>query len=587
MQSLFDAQLPRQAFDLRYYQREAIDACYDFLRSKKSNPCIVLPTGAGKTPVLATICHDAVTRWNGRVLVVSHVKELVEQSAETLQSWYPDLKVGVYSAGLGRRETRADVLVAGIQSVHDKGLKLAGSDPFKLVLVDEAHRIPTSGEGMYRRLLTDLQVAAPKIRVIGLTATPYRLKGGAVCSPDHFLNEVCYEAGVRELIAKGYLSPLVSKQAVHAVHDDQLNVKNGEFDESSLSEAFDGEEVVRQAVAEIAAYASNRKSVLVFCCDVTHAMHVADVIKEVIGEDVGLVTGETATQDRDRTLQRFKDGALRFLVNVNVLTEGFDARRVDCVVLLRATLSPGLYYQMVGRGLRLHDDKSDCLVLDFGSNVLRHGCIDAIQVKSPSKGSGKREPGQAPAKECPQCHSVQSVNARECLDCNFVFPIDMTPNHEERASDLPITTDQVKVVEYEVTSVSYLEHTKKGADESAPKTMRVMYYDGLVCVAQEWICIEHSGRAGEGARHWWTLRTDHQFPFRAAEAARLGELGYLAEPTRIWVTTAAGEKFPRISKYLLGPRVVSDEVHVEVDEWGEEVRASKAMSADELEDLPF
>jgi DNA repair protein RadD len=572
MTTLFDTPQPKQSFDLRYYQREAIDACYYFLRAKKTNPCIVLPTGAGKTPVLSTICHDAVTRWNGRVLVVSHVKELVEQSAATLQSWYPELKVGVYSAGLGRRETLAEIVVAGIQSVYDKGLKLAGSDPFKLVLVDEAHRIPTSGEGMYRRLLTDLQVAAPKIRVIGLTATPYRLKGGLVCAANHFLNEICYEVGVRELIAKGYLCPLVSKQAVGAIHDEQLRVKNGEFDDSSLAEAFDGEEIVRQAVAEIAAYAANRKSLLVFCCDVTHAGHVTNVMREVLGEEVGLVTGETATQERDRTLQRFKDGALRFLVNVNVLTEGFDARRVDCVVLLRATLSPGLYYQMVGRGLRLHDDKSDCLVLDFGSNVLRHGCIDAINVKSPSSGNGNKQPGSAPAKECPKCHSVQSINARECLDCGFEFPQDLTPNHEERASDLPITTDQVSAVEYQVTSVSYLEHTKRDADESAPKTLRVMYYDGLSCVAQEWVCVEHSGRAGESAWEWWTVRTDKPLQASAAACAKIAELGYLAEPTSITVVKQPGQKFPRITKYILGPRVVSENIQVAVDEWGDEVR---------------
>jgi DNA repair protein RadD len=574
MSTLFDAVEPRQQFDLRYYQREAIDACYDFLRAKKANPCIVLPTGAGKTPVLSTICHDAVTRWNGRVLVVSHVKELVEQSAATLQSWYPELKVGVYSAGLGRRETRADVLVAGIQSIYDKGLKLAGSDPFKLVLIDEAHRIPTSGEGMYRRLLTDLQVASPKVRVIGLTATPYRLKGGAVCSPEHFLNEICYEVGVRELIAKGYLCPLVSKQAVGSIHDEDLRIKGGEFDESSLAEAFDGEEIVRQAVAEIAAYAATRKSVLVFCCDVTHAGHVANVLGEVLGEDVGLVTGETATQDRDRILQRFKDGALRFLVNVNVLTEGFDARRVDCVVLLRATLSPGLYYQMVGRGLRLHDDKADCLVLDFGSNVLRHGCIDAIQIKAPSNGSGKREPGKAPAKECPKCHSVQPIMAKECMDCGFEFSLDMTPNHEERASDLPITTDQVSVVEYEVTSVSYLEHTKRDAGEHTPKTLRVMYYDGLNVVAQEWVCVEHSGPVRNRAMQWWTTRTDLPMPDSASEAAHLGSLGYLAEPTMINVAKVPGDKFPRITKYLLGPKPAPDSIETVIDEWGEQVRVS-------------
>lgn len=584
MSTLFPIEKPKTV-ELYYYQQDAIDACYGFLRCRKDNPCIVIPTGGGKTPVMATICNDAVTRWNGRVLVLSHVKELIEQTAATLSGWYPKLKVGVYSAGLGRRESLADVLVAGIQSVYKKGLKLAGSDPFRLVLVDESHRIPTSGDGMYRQLLADLKVAFPGVRVVGLTATPYRLKGGNVCGPDNFLNEVCYEAGVRELIAKGYLCSLVSKQSKHSVDSTKLTIKNGEFDNDALTVAFDSGDVVSQAVSEILNETRNRKSVLIFCCNVAHAEHVQQLIADQSGQSVGLVTGETANSIRDREVERFKDGSLKYLVNVSVFTEGFDARRVDCVVLLRSTLSPGLYYQMVGRGLRRHETKSDCLILDFGGNVMRHGCIDAIQINGKGGKSGDGE--LAAAKPCPECDSLVSIGFRTCPDCGYQWPAleERKPNHQPTADEIAVTTDQLKPAVWEVNHVYYGEHEKRGGVEGDPKTMRVSYYLDRTLIAEEWVCIEHSGWANERALAWWNERTYAAMPNTSVDASRLGKLGYLAEPSRIEIVRAPGDKFSRISKYWLGPKVNPDEVLTEFDEWGTEVRASNER--DGLDDVPF
>jgi DNA repair protein RadD len=576
MTPLFQPTPVSKPLELRYYQREAIEAAYDHIRKRSDNPCIVLPTGAGKTPVQATICNDVVTRWNGRVLVLAHVKELIEQTADTLSSWFPSLKVGVYSAGLGRRETRADVLVAGIQSVHKKGLKLAGSNPFKLVMVDEAHRIPTTGDGMYRNLLTDLEIASPKTRVIGLTATPYRLKGGWVCGPNHFLNAVCYEAGVRELIAKGYLCPLISKQPKHAIDDSQIKIKGGEFEANSMSAAFDSGDVVDMAVAEIAQQTANRSSVLIFCCDVAHANHVSDAIASMTNRPCGIVTGDQANGVREQTINAFKAGRLKYLVNVNVLTEGFDARQVDCVVLLRSTLSPGLYYQMVGRGLRTHDAKSDCLVLDFGGNVIRHGCVDAIKIKSEKLGDG-----EMPSRVCPECDEIVPAFYSSCSACGYTFPApeDRGPNHEATADEVPITSDQVQAVVHNVTDVTYSEHIKQGASDDAPRTMRVTYFDGLIAVADEWVCVEHSGFAGDRAADWWSTRTHEPMPDSASEAARLAGLGYLSEPIKIAVMKRPGERFKTISKYWLGEKPELEQIVTEVDEWGEEVRVKSPKCA--------
>jgi DNA repair protein RadD len=130
------------------------------------------------------------------------VKELLEQTADKLQAVCPDIPVGVYSAGLRSRETDKAVIVSGIQSVYKRACEL---DRFDLILVDECHLLPPDGEGMYQTFLKDAKVVNPRVRLIGLTATPYRLKSGLLCSPDNLLNEICFEIGIKELIEQGFL----------------------------------------------------------------------------------------------------------------------------------------------------------------------------------------------------------------------------------------------------------------------------------------------------------------------------------------------------------------------------------------------
>jgi DNA repair protein RadD len=190
------------SFALRPYQQAAVEAVYDYLRRHDDNPAVVLPTASGKSGIIAQLVADAVRSWGGRVLVLAHVKELLEQNAEKVRLLCPEVPIGVYSAGLKRRDTDEPAIVAGIQSVYKRACEL---DAFDLVIVDEAHLIAPDGEGMYRQFLADAKVVNPRLRVIGLTATPFRMKSGMICAPENILNQVCYEAGVRELIRDGYL----------------------------------------------------------------------------------------------------------------------------------------------------------------------------------------------------------------------------------------------------------------------------------------------------------------------------------------------------------------------------------------------
>src|SRR5262245_18633816 len=259
---------------LRPYQEAAKQAVWGHLRARDDSPCVVIPTAGGKTPVMASLCKDAVGLWRGRVLVLAHVKELLQQTADKLAKVCPEVPFGVYSAGLGRRDTQAPVVVAGVQSVYRRACALG---PFDLALVDEAHLIPPEGDGMYRQLLADARVVNPHLRVVGFTATPFRLETGLICAPGGVLNHVCYEVGVRELIRDGYLCPLVSKAGRAAADTAGLHERGGEFVADEVEGLMDQEALVEAACAEVAEHTQARQAVLVFASGVRHGGHVAEV----------------------------------------------------------------------------------------------------------------------------------------------------------------------------------------------------------------------------------------------------------------------------------------------------------------------
>lgn len=544
------------ALTLRPYQAEAVDAIYTHLRAREDNPLVVIPTGGGKTPVMAKLCSDAVTRWNGRVLILSHVKELIEQTAGTLGRMAPQLRVGLFSAGLNRRDTNHPVIVAGIQSVFRRAAEL---DAFNLIIIDEAHMIPPEGDGMYQTFLREARIVNPHLRVIGLTATPYRMTSGMICQPDHFLNHICFQVGVKELIRDGYLCPLRTKGAITKADTSKLHIRGGEFVAGETEDLMDQDHLVRSACEEIVQQTLDRQSVLIFASGVQHGEHIVQILQQIHGVECGFVTGDTPAAQREAQIARFrrqgsselfgKNTPLKYLCNVNVLTTGFDAPNVDCVVMLRPTNSPGLYYQMVGRGFRLCEGKSDCLVLDFGGNVLRHGPVDAISVEDPSKGTG-----DAPAKECPQCHALIATGYANCPNCGHAFPPPETSKHEATASADGILSGQVTLTDYPVSEVFYSVHTKRDAPPDHPRTLRAEYQIGWRRYKSEWICLEHpSGSyARAKAESWWRLHSSDPPPTNVDEAVAIAQIGGLANTTAIQVRSVAGEKYDRIVDHTLG-----------------------------------
>mgnify|MGYP001278291655 CR=1 FL=1 len=542
--------------ELRPYQHEAVAAVYEHLRTRDDNPCVVIPTGGGKTPVIATICRDAVGLWSGRVVILAHVKELLEQATDKLRHIAPDVPMGIFSAGLKRKDLGYAVTVAGIQSIWKRACDLG---PVDLIIVDEAHMVPAEDDGMYRQFLADARTVNPSVRIIGLTATPFRMKSGSICAPENILNHVCYEIGVRELIVQGYLSPLKTKAGSQKPDTSGLHVRAGEFVAGEVEDLMDQAGLVEGACAEIAEHTRDRRATLIFSSGIRHGEHIVEVLKSKHGIECGFVSGDTPDGVRASILSRFRaggEGGLKYLCNVNVLTTGFDAPHIDCVALVRPTMSPGLYYQMVGRGFRLHPGKADCLVLDFGGNVLRHGPVDAIRISTDDRGEG-----EAPAKECPQCHALIAAGYQTCPECGHQFPEPNKRKHEATASTEGILSGQTTRREERVSDTSYHVHYKRD-DPSAPPTMRVEYRLGFNRWQREWVCFEHTGYARQKAEAWWRTRSHEPVPSTVEEAVELARAGALAPTLAITVEKKAGERYERVVGHRLDdkpPRLESEE----------------------------
>lgn len=355
---------------LRPYQEQAVAAIIESLRAGK-HPVCQLPTGAGKTACIAELCK----RLDGRILVVSHRKELIAQNQDTIVR-IGESDTGVYSAGLKQRIMDSRVIVAGVASIYKRmsGLQLTGQ--FRYVIIDESHYGVSDqfGNTMYDQVLQ----ACPTAQRIGLSATPYRMPDTPIWGyDDAWFDELAVNVPIIELTNQGYLCRLVGVQTASSPKLDHVRTRNGDFAIGDLSQASSEEDVVNSACDEILYLAQDRKHILIFCVDVMHANIVAEALRDR-GCEPEVVVGTTPAAERDDILVRFKNGDVRHLVSVGVLTTGYDYNGIDCVVLMRSTMSKSLCVQMIGRGSRPNPEKLNCLILDCGGNLARHAPIDGL-----------------------------------------------------------------------------------------------------------------------------------------------------------------------------------------------------------------
>lgn len=385
-------------FTLRPYQRDAVDAAISWFRLHATPALIVLPTGAGKSLVIAELARLA----HGRVLVLAHVKELVAQNHAKYQAL--GLTADIFSAGLKSKESGGKVVFASVQSVA-RNLSLF-QHRFSLLIVDECHRLSDDGASQYQQILHQLTGINPQLRLLGLTATPYRLgKGwiyqyhyhGMVRGDDSALFRDCiYELPLHYMIKHGYLTP-PRRLDMPVLHYDFSKLQpqaSGLFSEADVNRELGRQRrITPQIVRQIIDYACSRKAAMIFAATVRHAQEIVALLPQ---GQAALITGETNAVARDQLLAQFQRQQVRFLVNVAVLTTGFDAPHVDLIAILRPTESVSLYQQMIGRGLRLAPGKADCLILDYAGNT--------HSLYTPEIGSSKPHSDCVPVQVfCPVC----------------------------------------------------------------------------------------------------------------------------------------------------------------------------------------
>ena len=501
--------------ELRPYQRDAINSVYSFWESGGGNPLIVIPTAGGKSLVIASMVHELCEQYHGlRIGIVTHVKELISQNyAELIRHW-PQAPAGIYSAGIGRRDASAQILLCGIQSVHNRIKQLGG---FDVLIVDEAHLIPRKSSTMYGRFIDSLRNEIPDMRVAGLTATPYRLDSGRLDQGDDKLfDKVVYEISVPDLIDKGFLSHLISKATATVLDVSGVGKRCGDYIPSQLEAAVNKSNVTSAAVAEIVRYGADRHAWLAFCAGVDHAHSVRDAMRSH-GVACEMVLGETHLGERDRIIKAFSNKQLRCLVTVGVLTTGFNAPHIDLIAMLRPTQSCGLYVQQVGRGFRIAEGKENCLVLDFAGNIKRHGPVDAVEARNEASSGG----GKPLAKECPKCSSLVALASRACPACGFEWPApDAEDKHEATADADATILSRGAPAWVAVDDVRYYKHEKPGSQPS----MRVEHLCGLI-KHREWVCLEHFGYARQKAEIWWRQAGKMPIPVNVDDALlRISEL---------------------------------------------------------------
>lgn len=516
---------------LRPYQQRVLDELWSWFEAHgEGDPVVEACVGAGKSVLIAELCRRAIAAWpDTRILMVVHVKELIEQNLAKLLHVWPGAPVGVYSASVGARQLGRAVTYATIGSVAKRAHELGHVD---IVLVDEAHMIGPNETTMYRRLIDELRALCPLLRVVGWTGTAFR-GDGVWLTQQGLFTHVASRVTMAELLADGYLAPLVTAPTETHIDTAGVRLQGGDYVVSQLARATDKAELVAKACAELVRLAAERRRWLVFAVTVEHAHHLADELRGAHGIACAVVSAKTPKAERGQLIRDFRAGRLRALVNVAVLTTGFDAPDVDCIALLRATQSPVLYVQIAGRGLRTAPGKADCLWLDFTDTTATLGPVDAISGKARPPATGRD--GPAPLKYCDQCGNPNPTAVLACTHCGQLFPEPERVTHATVASSASVLSGGAPVW-HSITRVSYRHHEGR---EGKPDTLRVDYFSGWRMVASEWVCLEHMGYARAKAEQWWAVRVgctvgQCETP-DINDALRLAKVGALREPGRIAV----------------------------------------------------
>ena len=515
---------------LRDYQEFAVTKVMEALVQPDCATMVAAPTGVGKSLIIAGVIKrifDTYPTYPHRVMVLTHVKELIEQDHEKLMQYWPQAVAGIYSAGLGQKEMYCPITFAGIASIFRQAEAVGKVD---IVLVDECHLIGAKGNGMYLSFLRALKLLNPNLRIVGLTATPYRVGLGLLTDGELF-NDICCDMTSLEafnwFIDQGYLCPLIPQKTRTEFDETGIRTTGGDYNLKDLDNAVNRKDKNTLAVEEIIEKGADRSHWLIFGVSIDHVEKLAALFNDR-GIKTTYIHSKMDDSERDQRIADFKAGKYRCLVNNGILTTGFDMPHLDLIAVLRLTKSPGLWVQILGRGTRpdyadgfdlstqegrlaaiFHSDKHDCLVLDFGGNTPRLGPINDVQL--PAK-KGKKRGGGAPVRLCEGCETTYfHISLTTCPDCGHEHPrkpedhkLNAQAGDQElvRQKRQPKVEEPPQVVEFKVSTVTYSLHAGRNGK---PNSMLATYVCGLRTFT-EYLCFDHTNFARTKARALWRER---------------------------------------------------------------------------------
>lgn len=521
------------SYDPRWYQAEAVDSLFDYFDTHggtgpdglpiDANPLVGMPTGTGKSLSIALFNQRALYQFpQTRIVVGTHVKELIENNAKTMLRLMPNAPVGIYSSGLNQKNHLPNIVYGGIQSMVKKA-ELFDPD---ILHVDEAHLVSPESDTSYLRFIEDVKKRKPYLKVIGWTATPYRLGLGHMTNGKMFTDmafDITDMNSFNRLLAEGYLCPVIPQRTNTVLDMTGVGMSGGDFNQAQAQAKIDQYEITFAAMKEVVAAGKDRASWVIFAAGIDHAEHITELLNNVFGIPSVCVHSKTDQKHgdgtRDRNIELFKTGQVRCIVNKDILTTGFDHPPIDLIAVLRPTMSTGLWVQMLGRGTRPYDwnltndpilrrffqyRKWNCLVLDFANNVKRLGPINDPVIP---KKRGEGPPGDAPIKQCPDCPTWVHASARICPACGHEFtPESFEPAISETAStDLLIASDLPQMDTFDVERVIYDDYY---SHNSGKKSIKATYYCKGMRAFFEYIAFEppHKPYAIHKGHEWFRQR---------------------------------------------------------------------------------
>lgn len=400
---------------LRPYQEECGVALMNDI-SNKGNPILQLPTGAGKSLIIADIARRCKERWGGiKILVLTHRAKLVEQDADKFRKL--GIIPSIYCAELKRKEIGQFTLGTILSVARHADL----FKNFHLVIVDEVQMINNDNEGSYRKFLAQL----PNAKIVGLSATPFRLKGGACYGQDRLFNRLAYKIGFADLVRQGYLTPPVNYDANADDNFADMRITAGDFNKDDMNRHFN--RIVEKSCADLVKRMANRHYVLVFACSIVHANAIVECLNKM-GEKAMVYHSELSLEEDKLVINRFENKQFKYLVSIDKLGVGFDAPFVDGLGLMRPTMSRALAIQQLGRGSRLYEGKENFLVADYAGNIRRHNLLDPDSYDVPWESISKTKRkgnNDAPSKVCPHCQAICATRTTTC-QCGYKFPPKLT-----------------------------------------------------------------------------------------------------------------------------------------------------------------